>query len=532
MSRPTNAATALTAVLALASLGLAGTTFYLHQQQSEELARLRAEAAQRPPTLPGTPTPPPVRAPLPAAADVSSASMADVVERVLPAVVNIATTRGGVRGGSPYGPTGGHGADSLGSGVIVDAGGLVVTNHHVVASGGTILVTLSDGHEYPATIVGADPQTDMALLRLQGVEGPLTPIPYGDSSQLRQGDVVLAIGNPFGVGQTVTMGIVSATGRADMGIAEYEDFVQTDAAINPGNSGGALISMRGELVGINTAILSRTGGSHGIGFSIPSNMLRPIVESLLRHGKVVRGWLGVTIQDITPDLASAMGLDAPRGVIVTGIEPGSPAEQAGVARGDRIERLDAERLLSSAQLRNLVATRGAGARIQLAIARGGDRRTLEVALGERPPVALQAPVAPTVPPQARTPDPRGLPFGLPPGLVPGVPGLNDPSMGAQPSVPRDLRGADVGGLQVVDLDTRVRAMLGIPADVRAGAVVVALRPGSSGEQAGLQPGDVVVEVNRTPVSGVAQLQHEYARAGGNAVLLVRRGAASLYVLMR
>ncbi|AKF08398.1 HtrA protease/chaperone protein [Sandaracinus amylolyticus] len=527
-------------MLALASLGLAGTTFYLHQQQSDELARLRAAqavVAQRPPQLPGTPTPPPVRDPLPAAADLSSASMADVVERVLPAVVNIATTRGGVRGQGPFGPMGvpqgGHGADSLGSGVIVGDDGLVVTNHHVIASGGTILVTLSDGHEYPATIVGADPQTDMALLRLQGVERPLTPIPYGDSSQLRQGDVVLAIGNPFGVGQTVTMGIVSATGRADMGIAEYEDFIQTDAAINPGNSGGALISMRGELVGINTAILSRTGGSHGIGFSIPSNMLRPIVESLLRHGKVVRGWLGVTIQDITPDLASAMGLDAPRGVIVTGIEPGSPAEQAGVQRGDRIERLDAERLLSSAQLRNLVATRGAGARIQLAIARGADRRTVEVALGERPPVAIQAPVAPTVPPQARTQDPRGLPpFGLPPGLVPGVPGLTDPGMRAQPSVPRDLRGADVGGLQVVDLDTRVRAMLGIPPDVRAGAVVVGLRPGSSGEQAGLQPGDVVVEVNRTPVSGVAQLQHEYARAGGNAVLLVRRGAATLYVLMR
>jgi serine protease Do len=508
------------------ALGVAGFTFVKYEEQQEILDRMQSErpSVAAPAQPASVSSPPPSRPPDPMpSADLGVASMSDVVARVLPAVVNIATARRGPLPGPMGAPQGGRGADSLGSGVIVSADGLVLTNHHVIGNGGAILVTLSDGREFPASIVGTDPQTDMALLRLESVRGEITPIPYGDSSRLRQGDVVLAIGNPFGVGQTVTMGIVSAIGRANMGIAEYEDFIQTDAAINPGNSGGALISMSGELVGINTAILSRTGGNHGIGFAIPSNMLRPIVDSLLRHGKVVRGWLGVTIQDLTPELASAMQFSSSRGVLVTAVEPGSPAESAGVRAGDLIEELDREQLRSSAQFRNLIATRGATAQIDLVIVRSSERQTLPVTLAERPAVPLEA----LPPPTSNQPSRQApaWPFGLPPGVGPFVEPAPEP-------LPRTLRGQEVGGLQVVDLDARIRSALRIPPDIRNGAVIVGARPGSPGEATGLMQGDVIVEVNRTPVTGAAQFAHEYARAGGNAVVLVRRGQGSLYVLMR
>lgn len=530
MSKSSRFGSVFAAMTASVALGVSSFAFVKYDEQREIIERLEAEraslraapaspASPAPSASPALPSAP--RDPMPSADLGGVASMSDVVERVLPAVVNIATARRGHRGlPGPMGlPQNGRGADSLGSGVIVSADGLVLTNHHVIGNGGAILVTLSDGREFPASIVGTDPQTDMALLRLESVRGEITPIPYGDSSRLRQGDVVLAIGNPFGVGQTVTMGIVSAIGRANMGIAEYEDFVQTDAAINPGNSGGALVSMSGELVGINTAILSRTGGNHGIGFAIPSNMLRPIVESLLRHGKVVRGWLGVTIQDLTPELASAMQLPSSRGVLVTAVEPASPAESAGVRAGDLIEELDREQLRSSAQFRNLIATRGATAQIDLAILRNGERQRLPVTLAERPQVPLEAlPPPASNPPQRRGP---AWPFGVQPDLDPF----------AEPLPPR-LRGQEVGGLQVVDLDARIRSALRIPPEIRQGAVVVGARPGSPGEATGLTQGDVIVEVNRTPLTGAAQFAHEYARAAGNAVLLVRRGQGSLYVLMR
>jgi serine protease Do len=518
----------LSTLLTLAALGLALSGYAETRRQAEEIARLREEHEDRQtsPTL----APRPPATPLPPAdlgggsgggPGAGGVSMADVAARVLPAVVNITTLA-----------RQGQGA---GSGVVVDREGLVVTNAHVVAGAMRVVVNLSDGREFPAEIVGADPQTDIALLRIRAPNGApeLTPLPYGDSSRLRQGDVVLAIGNPFGVGQTVTMGIVSATGRAEMRIAEYEDFIQTDAAINPGNSGGALVSMEGELVGINAAILSRTGGSHGIGFAIPTNMVRPIVASLLRHGKVVRGWLGVTIQDVTPELATALQLASSRGVIVTGMEPGSPAEGAGLQRGDVIEQIEGERMLSSAQLRTMVATRGPTAAVRMTVLRGGERREIDVTLGERPqvPITQQAPPSARPQPQPQPADPRyGLP--LPPGLIPGLP----PGWGGGPPEPPpplpEPRAVDVGGLAVIDLDARVRERAQISPDVRSGAVIVDVRRGSPGDIAGLQPGDVIVEVNRTPISGVAQLQHEYARAGGNAVLLVRRGAGTLYVVIR
>jgi S1-C subfamily serine protease len=512
----TGAALAGSWVLTLMALGLGGTTLYLYEQQAVEIERLRAEQLRRRPEPSSSdPRPavapvaaPPVAQPLPQV-DLSAADMADVVERALPAVVSITAelSRG----------------EGSGSGVVVDAtSGLVVTNAHVVRGAHEITVTLSDGRDLRATLVGVDPPTDIALLRMPGASG-LTAMAYGDSAQLRLGDVVLAIGNPFDVGQTVTMGIVSATGRSDMRIAEFEDFIQTDAAINPGNSGGALVSTRGELVGINAAILSRSGGSHGIGFAIPSNMVRPIVESLLRHGRVVRGWLGVSIQDLTTDLATALSLPAQRGVIVSAVEPGSPAAGAGVQAGDLIEQLDGERVLSRGQLSALVATRGAGAAVNLALVRSGERQTLAVTLGQRP----EAPIA-----QQTIPQPgRGMPptpFGMPPGVGPQSPfGLPPEPPPARP----DLRGVDVAGMTVVDLDARVRGVFGIAPDVRAGAVVADVRPGSPGANAGLAPGDVVVELNRAPISSAAQLAHGYATAGGNAVVRYRRGMGSVYVVI-
>ncbi len=544
----TRAALVLSTLVSLAALGLSGVCLVVLFQQSEELTALRDAAltrdtaAGRPSSTPSAPptsgagTAPALEPPRPSpsvplpAADLGAdgeASMADVASRVSPAVVNISTVRGGGR--AVRGPGGGGGGEAMGSGVIVAAEGLVITNHHVIAGGGAIEVTLADGRELGADLVGADPQTDMALLRLRPPAGEtlnLTPVAYGDSSQLRLGDVVLAIGNPFGVGQTVTMGIVSATGRARMGIAEYEDFVQTDAAINPGNSGGALISMRGELVGINTAILSRTGGSHGIGFAIPSNMVRPIIESLLRSGKVVRGWLGVVIQDVTPELATALHLPASRGVIVTGIEPGSPAETAGLSHGDLVEQLDGEPLLSSTQLRNLVATRGAGAQVQLVVVHEGARRDLGITLGERPQVAL----AEQLPPPAGGPAPGGGygptfdgPGAAPRGLA--VPPGAGPGAGGRQAI-------EVAGLALLDLDAGLASTLRVPPQLRGGAVVAGVAPGSPGDEAGLAVGDVIVEVQRVPVRGASQFAQAYARSGGNAVVLAFRGARGIYVILR
>jgi serine protease Do len=496
-------------------------------------------------TAPTPSAPPAPSAPLPAAdLTAGEASMADVVSRVLPSVVNVRSSQAprspygtpyDLPYGTPYGRTPAP-QESLGSGVIVSADGLVVTNNHVVEGATEIRVSLSDGREIPARVVGTDEDSDMALLRLEGSELGLTPISYGDSSQLRQGDVVLAIGNPFGVGQTVTMGIVSAVGRANVGITDLEDFIQTDAAINPGNSGGALVSTRGELIGINTAILSRTGGSHGIGFAIPSNMVEPIVRSLLEHGKVVRGWLGVGIQDLSPELASSFHLaSGQRGVLVNGVEAESPAAGAGLAVGDVIEAINGERLTSSSQLRTVVATRGADADITLTVVRAGERREVAVHLGERP--QRQA-TPPSPPPIGAAPGPRGPsqrgPSQLPPGYVPYPPGLGPDLFGGGSQYqqrPRVRGGQIVAGLDVHDLDDQLRRAFGIDPAVR-GALVGDVAAGSPGALAGIEPGDVIVEVNRDPVGSAAQLVRLYTESGGGVTVLVRRGSGSLYTVLR
>ena len=336
----------------------------------------------------------PVAATLPA-----SASIADVAERVVDSVVNISTTQN-VGGGpaavdpffvDPASPFGGapdqRKAQSLGSGVIVSTDGKVLTNAHVVRNADEIIVTLPDGNDVAAKLVGIDPRSDLAVLKLQGPLPALAPLRFADSSKLRLGDVVLAVGNPFGVGQAVTMGIVSATGRASVGIVDYEDFIQTDAAINPGNSGGALVNMRGELVGINTAILSRTGGYQGIGFAIPTNMAGPIMDMLIKDGKVSRGYLGVSLAPLTAGTASKLPVALPKGVhgvIVAGVGDDTPAAKAGLVAGDVITSFEGQPVRDVGRLRNLVAMKGAGKAIMLELMRGKAAHTVKVMLGELP----------------------------------------------------------------------------------------------------------------------------------------------------
>ncbi len=485
--------------LAVSSLALAASVAAIALHFADGGAEPEAEAVLLAPAPPAGPSPP-------LELGDGPARTADVAARALPSVVNISSTRmvRDAAAGNPFfdvfrqffglGEPQPHEAQSLGSGVIVSEDGVVLTNHHVVADATEIRVILSDGRELPARIAGSDPESDVAVLRLGGEGLTLTPLPYGDSSRLRQGELVLAIGNPFGVGQTVTMGIVSATGRASMGITDYEDFIQTDAAINPGNSGGALVNLRGELVGINTAILSRTGGNHGIGFAIPSNMARPIAEALLREGHVTRGWLGASLTDPTPELARSMGIAASSGAVVMDVLPESPASGAGLRRGDLITRLDSEAIRSSRQLRNLVATRGAGTAVRITRVRGGQPAEVRVTLVERP----RAQVGP-----------------------------------AADGTVLDTAGAtEVGGLLVQPLTDALRSQLGVPSEVRQGAVIVGVREGSAAASAGVSPGEVVVEINGVPVTSPAQLLEQYEASIFVAMLGVRRGPDTRLVLLR
>jgi len=437
-----------------------------------------------------------------------TASLPDVVQRVLPSIVNVATARTRVRPSGMFddpmlrrffGPSGQPSEEGpqrreegLGSGVVVDKG-IILTNNHVVDGADEIQVTTADKHEYEVQVVGTDPKSDLAVLRVKGDASALVPIAMGDSARLRLGDTVLAIGNPFGVGQTVTMGIVSAKGRANVGIVDYEDFIQTDAAINPGNSGGALVDLEGNLVGIPTAILSRTGGSMGVGFAIPTNMAKPIVQSLLAHGKVVRGWLGVGIQDITPELSAAMKLASTEGVLVSEVQRGSPAEKAGLQRGDVILSVDGRKVSSTGELRNLVAAAGANVQSKVEIARNGQRQALSVKLGETPG------------------EPKGRQSGQ------AAPGSGQ---------------GRLDGLALEDLNAMNRQRFEVPGDVKQGIVVSGIEPGSTAARSGLRPGDVIVEVNRQRVATLSDFEREWKRGKGPALVVVSRGGTTLFVVVR
>jgi serine protease Do len=336
-------------------------------------------------------------------------AMAEISEAVKPAVVNISTVRTEKISESPLSPFFNdpffrkffgdqfrhreipreRKTASLGSGVIVSSDGYILTNNHVIKNADKIKVLLSDKREFIGKIVGSDPKTDLSVIKIDAEN--LTTIPLGNSDDLKVGELVLAIGTPYGLNQTITMGIVSAVGRANVGIADYEDFIQTDAAINPGNSGGALVNVRGELIGVNTAIFSTTGGYQGIGFAIPSNMAKTVMSNLIEKGKVVRGWLGVSIQAITPDLAQQFQLEKDYGTLVADVIENSPAEKAGLMRGDVITEFNGKEVEEPYNLRNIVASTPPGTEVAMKIIRDGEIETLTVTIGDLPVEAQKTP---------------------------------------------------------------------------------------------------------------------------------------------
>lgn len=434
-----------------------------------------------------------------------SNGLTPVVEKVLPAVVNIYSAR--VVRSAESGPTSpfffdpffreffGWGApdrprerreQSLGSGVIVSADGYLLTNNHVIEGATEIRVSLADRREMKAHLVGTDPRTDIAVLRVD--EKNLPTLVIADSDKVKAGQFVLAVGNPFGLGQTVTMGIVSATGRGNLSIVDYEDFIQTDAPINPGNSGGALVDINGALIGINTAILSRSGGNQGIGFAVPINMARQVMERILKDGRVVRGWLGVAIQPVTPAIARTMGLDKPTGALISDVSPGSPAEKAGLRRGDIVLAINGEPVNETRELSLRVAMLAPGTTARLRVFR--ERRQIEVpvVLGEQP--AERRAMGP----------------------------------GAEPGAARALQ-----GVSVTNLTPRLREQLGLPPGV-SGVLVTGVDPDSPAFEAGLRRGDVIQEVNGRGVASVAEFERAIRQAGAEAVLLlVNRGGSVFFV---
>jgi serine protease Do len=337
--------------------------------------------------------------------------------------------------------------------------------------------------------VGTDPKSDLAVIKIPASNLPT--IPWGDSTRLEVGEYVLAVGNPFGLNQTITMGIVSAVGRANVGIADYEDFIQTDAAINPGNSGGALVNVKGELIGINTAIFTRSGGYMGIGFAVPSTMAKTVIDSLISKGKVVRGWLGVTIQEVSPELARQFGLKETRGALVSDILEGSPAEKAGVKRGDVIVEIDRKPVENAVHLRNVVAGLEIGAKVQLKAIRDKKEQTVDVTIGEQP---------------------------------------KDLARGGEPAEEGAQADGGLAGLTVHDISPEFAQRFGLP-DGEEGVVVTRVEPGSAVEDAGVQRGDLILEINRRAVPDVKEFQR-IARGLGkdeSVLLLINRQGQALFI---
>jgi serine protease Do len=434
----------------------------------------------------------------------SRTGFAPIVKKVLPTVVNISSskvvkTRTGFSGqipdelrqffgddfqGRPNGP-GEQREQGLGSGVIVSPEGYILTNNHVVDGATDVKVTLSDKREYKARVVGTDPKTDIAVLKIDA--SGLSAIVVGDSSKVQIGDYALAVGNPFGVGKTVTMGIVSATGRTNLGIEAYEDFIQTDAPINPGNSGGALINDRGELVGINTAILAHgSEGNQGIGFAVPVNLARTVMNEILKNGKVTRAYLGIGPQDVTPAIAKAFGEKEPAGALVGDVSPNSPAERAGLLKGDIILQLNGKPVEDANQLRMTISMMSPDSAVSLKVLRNGAEREISARLGEYPV--------------------------------------------KEASVQGETKGAksELSGISVEDLDAQTARQLGVPANT-AGVVVTGISPSSPAVDSGLRRGDVIQEVNRKPVRNTADFESAMRNSKDQTLLLVNRQGSTLYV---
>jgi serine protease Do len=367
---------------------------------------------------------------------------------------------------------------SMGSGIVISPDGYILTNNHVVENATKIKVTFEGDREYEAKVIGTDPPTDVALLKIEAKGLPM--IEVADSAKLRVGDQVMAIGNPFGVGQTITMGIVSALGR-NIGLTAYADFIQTDASINPGNSGGALVNMDGKLVGMNSAILSRSGGSMGIGFAIPSSMAMKVVESLKSDGEVKRAYLGVMPQAVDQSLADYYGLDRPKGVLVAQVNDDTPAAAAGLKEGDIILSVDGKELNSPNALRNLISLSEIGHAARVHVLRDGKARDITVKLGRLPPTEVAA-NAPAARPDARDED------------------------------------TTLAGVTVRPLTDRARAAVRLPDSIN-GLLVTAVSATSNAGGEGLQEGDIIVEVNRAPVTTLAEFQAALKRTPERPVFM-------------
>ncbi|OLD38347.1 MAG: hypothetical protein AUI21_07545 [Nitrospirae bacterium 13_1_40CM_2_62_10] len=377
----------------------------------------------------------------------------------------------------------------MGSGVIVTPDGHIITNNHVIDGARELTVTLPDKREFKGKVIGTDPKTDLALIKVEARELPY--VAWGDSSKLQVGEYVLAVGNPFGLNSTVTLGIVSALGRGRMGITQYEDFIQTDAAINPGNSGGALVNARGELVGINTAIFSQTGGYQGVGFAVPASMAQPVYDSLVKTGKVVRGYLGVGIQEVTQDLAKSFGLTQTQGALVSDVNEDSPAEQAGIKQGDVIIGYQGSSVQDPVALQRSVTRTPIGTKAAVKVARNGNEMDLTVTIGEQPDSTKVA-------------------------------------MAEQGSSDHPL-----AGVAVQELDRQTARELGFTKKTQ-GVVVMDVEPDSPASQAGLTSGDVIREINRQPVKSLKDYEKitSSLKKDQQVLLLINRKGASLFLTVK
>lgn len=428
-------------------------------------------------------------------------SFAPIVEKVAPSVVTVFTTQTVSRtqtafpfsddalrqffGGQVPQKQGKQTLQGLGSGVIVSPDGYILTANHVVSDAEEIMVGLgTDLRKYKAKKIGTDPGTDVALLKID--EKNLPAITFADSDKARAGDIVLAVGNPFGLRQTVTMGIISAVGRGGMGIVDYENFIQTDAAINMGNSGGALVDIKGQLLGINSAIFTRSGGNQGVGFAIPANLAREVTQSLRDKGRVVRGYIGASVQTLTPELADAMKLKGqPTGALVGEVAPNTPSQKAGLKTGDVITAVNGKKISDARELRLMIGSMAPGSKAHIEVNREGQTKTFDVELGE-----------------------------MPPGTTEEGPETS-PEESAQPE-----KTTVFGGVAVADITQDVRSALNLPKEVQ-GAVIAEIDADSPAGKAGLREGDVIQEVNKQPVKNAKDLLAISKKLKANEKILLR-----------
>ena len=430
--------------------------------------------------------------------------MAPAAKRAMPAVVKIAVSKlvkpanmevpDGTENNPMFRQFFGHGIEpqrphregGLGSGVIVSQDGYILTNNHVVDDATDVTVTLADRREFKGRVIGKDAKIDLAVVKIDAANLPVIAI--GNNAKMEIGDYVLAIGNPYGVGQTVTMGIISATGRTGLGIEEYEDFIQTDAAINPGNSGGALVNDRGELIGINTAILAGgSGGNQGIGFAVPVNLARQVMDQIVTTGHVVRSYLGVSVQAVTPAIAKAMKLNGPEGALVSQVSPEGPAQKAGLQSGDVITEINGNPIAESNQLRMTVSMMQPGQDANLKVVRDGQTRQFTVKVEAMPGEKVERASA--------------------------EPGQSDKTL---------------QGVEVDNLDAQTARQLGISPSTK-GVVVTDVDPSSPAAAAGLHEGDVIQEVNRRPVTNSQEFAQALKKSGGDSLLLVNRKGNKLFL---